>query len=251
MTITIAKARSLCTKPELDLVTASSRKNLPTHSAARLKQKVARARKLRDKWLDQAHQQRRAKQAAEQARGTSAAARSEQKAELFAEVLDRFEKQLEKVEKAGATGGVPKRRTPPRRARAVEHREARAATREAMQTEQEAITTERGAGPEAPETPAAEPCPRRKCAGKKAAKKAVKKSAKKARKAVRARKKKAAAMGAATEAAAPKPAAVKKKTLRAATAAKQTRVTQSGSVRVQKHVSARGRRNQARRDSRR
>jgi len=68
MTISIAKARSLCNKAELDLVTASSLKNLADLSTARLKQKVTLARKLRD----QPQQQRRAKQTAQQARGTSA-----------------------------------------------------------------------------------------------------------------------------------------------------------------------------------
>lgn len=251
MTISIAKARSLCTKQELALVTASSRKNLPTLSASRLKQKVTLARKLRDKWLDQAQQQRRAKQAEQQARGTSAAARSQEKSDLFAEVLDRFEKQLAKVESAGSgsTAGKPKRSNPPKKARAAGHRESRAAVREAMQAEQEAVATKRAAAA-APKAPADEPSAAAAPAKKKAAKKtAKKKAAKKAGKAATARRKKAASAPDASAAEAPRPAAVKKKNLQARTAAKHSRVVQSGAVRVQKHISARGRRNQARRDS--
>ncbi len=255
MAQSMAKARSLCTKSEIELVAASSPKNLSKLSAARLRQKVAQARKLRDKWLDQAQQQRRAKQAAQQARGTSSAVRSEQKAELFAEVLDRFEKRLQKVDGAGgsASGTKPKRQNPPRKVRAAEHRDKRAAVRKALQAEQEEIDRGRAASPEAPAaTSDAQPAtekPAAKKVAKKVAKKAVgrKKAVKKARKAVVARRKKASSV----EAAAPKPAAVKKKTRPARTAAKQARVVQSGAVRVQKHVSARGRRNQARRDSRR
>ncbi len=257
MAISITKARSLCSKAELDLVMASSRKNLSGHSVARLKQKIALARKLRDKWMDQGEQQRRATQAAQQARGTSANARSNEKTELFAEVLGRFEQQLAKLEGAGtpAAGGAPKRRTPPRKVRAAGHRESRAATREALQTEQEAIVRNRAARPTAPEAPAAKPPAAGKPTVKRASKKATakKKAVTKASKAVVARKKNAAvrpteAQGSLADA--PKPAAIKKKTIRAKAVAKRAGVVQSGAVRIQKHISARGRRNQSRRDSR-
>ncbi len=271
MAIRIAKARSLCTKAELDLVTASSQKNLSGLSAARLKQKVNLARKLRDKWQDQAQQQRRTKQAAQQARGTAANARSEEKAALFTEVLDRFQRQLDKVEDKAS--GEPKRRTPPRKVRAVGHRASRAATREALESERESLAAAATTGaPTPPAKKAAKKTPVKKASVKKApvkkasvkkvAKKqpakptvAKKKAAKKVRKAAAARGKKASAAAPSQSGnpapTGPKPAAVKKKTRRAETVAKQAGVARGGAVRIQKHVSARGRRHQARRDSRR
>ncbi len=251
MTVKTADVRSLLTKSELVLFEASSPKSLATLSAARLKQKIALARKLRDKWADQSRQQRREKQSAQQARSTSANARSEEKADLFSQVLARFEKQLEKTEASGAAGDQPKRGAPSRKTRSKEHRETRAATRSALQDQQDAISLERASRKAAPAKVVAGKASlaKKKIVKKKAVnqgvakKKPGKKSAKKSVETARAATSQAAA--------APKPAAVKKKTLRATTVAKQTRVEQGGKVRIQKHLSAQGRRNQTRRDSRR
>ncbi|HBO45050.1 MAG TPA: hypothetical protein DD670_14195 [Planctomycetaceae bacterium] len=283
MAISIAKARSLCDEAELELVMESAPKRLATLSAARLNQTAELARKLRDKWLDQSRGQRRTKQTTQQTRDIAANARSEEKAQLFAEVLERFEKQLRKVEAAGAVGGKAKRQSPSRKARTAEHREKRAATREALQSQQEAIALEQAArqapAGESPagESPAGESLTSAKPAGRQPAKKQVvrKKSAEKARiekksaenrstkkqttkkkaavkasKAFVARKKKATAAAGILDDDATKPADVKKKTLRAKTVAKQDRLAQGGAVRIQHHISARARRSQGRRDSR-
>ncbi len=49
MSISTARAKQLCTASELTLVKSSSRSEICKLSAARLRQKITRARKLRDK----------------------------------------------------------------------------------------------------------------------------------------------------------------------------------------------------------
>ena len=96
MAISIVRAKALCSGAELALVKASSKQEIGAHTAARLKQKQARARKLRDKWRDQVASQRRtAKTKTGAAEGDK---NSAEKAELFDEVLARFTAQLEKAE---------------------------------------------------------------------------------------------------------------------------------------------------------
>jgi hypothetical protein len=131
MTISLAQAKSLCTVSELALVSASTRSKIGKLSAAQLRLKVVRARKLRDKWRDQAAKQRREKQAAQRARQTSANARSAEKAQLFGELLGQFEAQLAKLEAKGATGGTSPKRLP-RRARSATHRATRAVVRDEL-----------------------------------------------------------------------------------------------------------------------
>ena len=63
MAISMVRAKALCSNSELALVKSSTRQEIGRHSAARLRQKETRARKLRDKWRDQAAGQRRASQA--------------------------------------------------------------------------------------------------------------------------------------------------------------------------------------------
>src|SRR5690606_36367487 len=88
--INVSKARELCTAAELRLVEASAPKSLAKLDEAELKKNVERARKLRDKWRDQATRQRREVQQAQAARTTDKTARSQEKTQLFAEVLTRF-----------------------------------------------------------------------------------------------------------------------------------------------------------------
>ncbi len=131
MAISVVQAKSLCNATELALVKASSRTEIGKLPAAQLRQKVTLARKLRDKWRDQALTQRRAVQSAQRARQTDANARSAEKAALFAEVLERFETQLTKLEAKGApAGSAPKRLAP--RARYAGHRATRAVVRESL-----------------------------------------------------------------------------------------------------------------------
>src|SRR5262245_26809467 len=96
MAVSLSKAKSLCTASELALVAASGKARIGTLSTPQLRLKVTQARKLRDKWRDQAAKQTRAAQAKMRGRLATASARSGEKAELFAEVLGRFDAELAK-----------------------------------------------------------------------------------------------------------------------------------------------------------
>ena len=89
MAFTVAQAKSLCTAGELSLVKASTRNEIGKLSVVQVRQKVDRARNLRDKWRDQSRDQRRATQSKQRSRETGANARSGEKATLFGEVLAR------------------------------------------------------------------------------------------------------------------------------------------------------------------
>ena len=87
-------ARRLCTKVELNLYLESLPRAVKDVTPARLKQRVQRARTLRDKYRGQAKDQARAARGKGPARGkstTGVALRTQQKAELFAEVLERYQ----------------------------------------------------------------------------------------------------------------------------------------------------------------
>ncbi|HSJ07832.1 MAG TPA: hypothetical protein VK936_14095 [Longimicrobiales bacterium] len=106
MAISRTTARRLCTKPEFELVEASFAPHVKTLSPARLRQKVARTRKLRDKYRDLARRQRleaRGKRSPQRARPAQGHENTDRKATLFREVLDRFEAQLGRAEAGPAT----------------------------------------------------------------------------------------------------------------------------------------------------
>lgn len=254
--ITLAEARELCTSAELELVRASLGQSLASASEADLKKKVALARKQSDKWRGLYTTQRREVQRQQSARVNNRNQRTERKAQLFGEVLARFEAQLEKVA-AGASRGdaAPNRQAKvTRNQRTQQHRETRARVRGELQEEVEA----RGAESHS-----------RRVAKKKTAKKSTKKTtakkpsktstAKKAavRKLTRAvkktTKKKTSGAGSKQNTGSIESndsSLSKKKAKKAASAAKKTRVKVSGlDTRVRGHVSARGKRAQGRRDS--
>jgi len=97
MAVSKARAKQLTTKREFELLEASWGRELSSLSPARLRQKVQRARTMRDKFRDLARQQ------AGEARGkrdpkSTRPARSNQntklKAQIFDEALGRFEERL-------------------------------------------------------------------------------------------------------------------------------------------------------------
>src|SRR5262245_25006611 len=114
MAVSLARAKVLCNANELSLISASSRNEIGKLTPAQLKQKITRARILRDKWTDQARSQRRATQSAQRSRQTSANARSAEKAELFAAALTKFESQLTKLEAKGKPAGAAPKKLVPR-----------------------------------------------------------------------------------------------------------------------------------------
>jgi hypothetical protein len=90
----LKKAHELCTAQELELVVNSRTSEIRTLTPDRLKTKVGRARNLRDKFRDLARQQVRESRGKVAPRGKRPArgnARTVEKAELFDDVLKRFE----------------------------------------------------------------------------------------------------------------------------------------------------------------
>ncbi len=139
MPVTRAQAKEISTKPEYELVEASFRPTITELSPARLRSKITRARKLQDKYRDLAHRQNRETKETAPARSRSTAnLRTAQKARLFEETRERFEKRLAqlevqedtKAERAGASAGRARRQTSSRRAAGERRKERRQAKRE-------------------------------------------------------------------------------------------------------------------------
>ena len=94
MPVSIQKAKALCSKSELDLLHWSRSPELVDLPPSRIKQKIVRSRKLRDKFRDLADRQRREARRKEDPRGkrhseSNDATRTKQ--QLFQEALERFE----------------------------------------------------------------------------------------------------------------------------------------------------------------
>ncbi len=109
MKVNLRSARALCTANELDLVMASGGEGIRALSEARLKQKVVRARTLRDKYRDLLRRQRLAarRPGAKPARD-DANARTAAKADLFEQTLARFVDRLAQVQAAAKKAVVKK-----------------------------------------------------------------------------------------------------------------------------------------------
>ena len=118
MAFTIKDASRVCTANELELVKMSRSPAMKRETPARLRLKVDRARKLRDKFRDEAARQTREARGKAEPRGTRAAEGNDRtvlKAEIFAEVLERFETMLsvqeEKADKStGAAAKTPSKK---------------------------------------------------------------------------------------------------------------------------------------------
>jgi hypothetical protein len=95
--IEISKAREICTAAELRLVESCRGRALAKAGEAQLKEKIARARDLRDKWADAFTRQRRQDKQEQGFPANKGDVRSREKSELFAEVLALVEAQLEKI----------------------------------------------------------------------------------------------------------------------------------------------------------
>jgi hypothetical protein len=99
MAITRVQAREITTADEQDLVYESFHPTVRSFSADDVKQRITRARRLRDKYRDLAARQ----EGQSKRRGRGGAgdnARTRQKARLFGETLDRLEKRLASLESA-------------------------------------------------------------------------------------------------------------------------------------------------------
>jgi len=102
MPILIHLARDLCTKREFELYFASRPREITQLTPARLRSKIARARRLRDKYRGLAKTQKRIARGKQAPRPSRAGQveRMRKKATLFGEVMARFQERLKKVEDA-------------------------------------------------------------------------------------------------------------------------------------------------------
>jgi len=97
-------ARPLFTKREWEMVSQSWNPELSRVTEGRLRQKVQRARTLRDKYRDLARQQAGEARGKRSPRSTRPAQGNEntlRKAQVFDEALERFQARLTEVEKEG------------------------------------------------------------------------------------------------------------------------------------------------------
>jgi hypothetical protein len=244
MAISSSNAKALCSASEFSLVVASGKDKVKTLSVPQLRQTIERARKLRDKWRDQATKQKRAAQSKKGARQTSGNARSAEKAALFDEVLTRFEAEMAKP-KAERGNAKRARKAAPLKVKLKSHRADRAEVRGQLKQKRLALASSaktKSTKPEIKEAPSpptesvANELPSTTVASGK------KRSASSAAKLV--------SPPATTAAAAQGLQTSKRQQLRATTRAKQHRLKAAGIVRIQKHVSAQNKRRQAKRDSR-
>jgi hypothetical protein len=217
MALTSTTARQLCTPAELKLFTESLTRNVKQLDVRGLKSRVNRARKLRDKYRQRADRQDREARGKQQPRGKRAAQSSghtRKKEQLFGEVMDRFSRQLARSEAQPAKDAA-----------------ARKTTRKKKRTESKPPSATAG----------------------RARKKVVTKVARAKRS-----KTSAAATPGATKKASRKTAAptgsprsnLPPSTKKARAAAEARRSARAGAKRIQTHVAARNRRQQARRDAR-
>jgi hypothetical protein len=257
MAFSLAQAKSLCTASELTLARASTRNEIGRYSVLQIRQKLDRARKLSDKWRDQSRGQSRASKAIKRSRPTNPNARSAEKAELFSEVVARFEAQLAQLEGKGQQGRpVPKRL--PKRARSATHRADRADIRAELKEERASMGGRKKPKPAKPtksRPPAAPAITIEEAFGIAEGSEAAERPTKPSIPAGKVGKGKRAHAGLGMT---PIESArefqhlrvTKGKQLRARAAAKQTRLRESGLMRIQKNASASNERRQAKRDAR-
>ena len=268
-TVNFVQARKICTPEELRVVEATRRETLTQWGVADLKKQITLARRLRNKWRDLSTSQRRRSQAAQNARVTDENRRSQQKAELFDEVLGRLEKQLAHL--AAAPKDAPVKQSaasnPPKQARAAEHRSQRAEVRKKLEEKRVRLTKAKRPASRGKNAPT-DASPDVSAADQPAVQTPDKPARAPAKKASSAAKKQPARKKPAGTSPASKPlggktppaqaqpnlgAAASKGTqqVRVKAAAKKARVQASGlTTRTRGHVSARGKRSQSRRDAR-
>jgi hypothetical protein len=252
MPISVARAKTLCSASELALVKSSARQEIAKLSAPKLRLSVERARKLRDKWRDQANAQRRKSQKELGARETDGNARTAEKAQLFDEVLERFTARLATMD---TTEIASKPRAGAKRfARSQSHRATRAelrgslqeAKRELTSPTKKKLTNEKVAAAIPSSTASAPVADAPSVAPKKAVKSAATSAQPRKPRKAPATDMSAIDAGRATQ----RLRVTKQQQLLAKTSAKQGHLKAAGLVRIQKNRSAANKRSQARRDSR-
>jgi len=246
MAITQILAKKWCTKGEMEVIGNSFGEGYKKLPEARLKQKVSLTRKMRDKFRDLAKRQRLEVRGKSSPRGVKAATdniMTSKKAQLFDEALKRYETGLKakstpvkkKTAKKTAKKKVAKKKAAPKKNRVVKKSTAKKA--EAKKTAAKKTTT-------------------KKSASKKPAKKA---SSKKASAKNKNKKKPGASLKALVEKRAKERKAKQERkrqkksqasNLDSLSSRKGSTFKKNRGVAISSHISARGRRQQAKRDRR-
>jgi hypothetical protein len=238
MTIPAAKVRLVCTSSEAALVRASRKPELEQLNHAQVKRLAVRARKLFDKWQDLGRSQSRA--GSRQVGFGDLPANTKLKEQIFREALDSLEAKLVKLD-ASVVSSAKESGRKTKQARAAGHRSARAVIRKDLIAAADSLNSQdlNRKRPTANTTakPTSEPV-------------AVPTTIQPAKALPKARRQAKAIL--------PTKGGIKlagvspSKQREATTAAKQSRVVRSGkTTRMVGHFAARGKRAQARRDSKR
>lgn len=123
MTLDFNRARELCNQQEFALVASARAQELRAITPKRLSAKIARARGLKDKFSNLARRQARDARGKAPPRGTRPGnARTVEKAELFGEVLKRFEARAARPDRASVPEPIPRGKRSA--ARTKSHRDA-------------------------------------------------------------------------------------------------------------------------------
>jgi hypothetical protein len=125
MTIPASKVRAVCTSSEIDLVRASRKGELEHLNTVQVKRLAVRARKQLEKWQDLGRDQSRVR--SRKVGFGDAAANTRLKEQIFREALTRFEDRLPKAEAAALAAKKSKPKT--KQARNAGHRSTRAVVR--------------------------------------------------------------------------------------------------------------------------
>lgn len=129
MAIAASKVKAICSAAEVKLVRASRKGEIETLSHAEIKRLAAQAKKLADKWRSLGRSQSRARN--RKVGFGEADANTQLKAQIFGDALDAFTAKLARPEKlAGGSGNQAAKKG--KKDRAAEHRATRAAVRKGM-----------------------------------------------------------------------------------------------------------------------
>lgn len=253
MAVPAAKVKSVCTPSETALVRASRKGQIEDLTPAELKRNSARARKLFDKWQGLSRGQSRTR-----SRATGFGERDDNtklKAQIFREALNNFEARLAKADaRASSASKSGARKT--KKTRSASHRAARADVREQLSEAEIALNAKKRPTKKKPakKKPAATKSPATKPAAEAVSVFPPLESQADEAGASAAPTKKRPRIKTASPGKSPLAAMGidNSKQRKAVTLAKQSRIVRGGTTtRLRGHVSAQGKRTQARRDSRR
>lgn len=122
MQINYSKARRLCTDTEFELLTAAKPAAISKLSASELRKLLPRVRKVSDKWLAQSRAQGNS--------SDGSAARSQEKHEIFKEVVSRLEAKLDSTPTTSAKK-TPAKKAAPKKAPSKKATQKRAPAKKA------------------------------------------------------------------------------------------------------------------------